>query len=56
MSHLKLGEEGAALLWEDGKKKKTKTKESKHVCIEWVYLRTICKYEIISIKGNGKKV
>lgn len=38
--------------WE---KKKSKAK-SKHVCIEWVYLRTICKYEIISIKGNGKKV
>lgn len=55
MSHLKLGEEGAALLWEDGKKKKSKAK-SKHVCIGWVYLRTICKYEIISIKGNGKKV
>ena len=33
---------------------KSKAK-SKHVCIGWVYLRTICKYEIISIKGNKKR-
>lgn len=32
---------------------KSKAK-SKHVCTGWVCLRTICKYEIISIKGNKK--